>query len=85
MFCFFVLILSAIGTPTYKLAKASFDIESLFTNIPLQETIDPFVGILFQDKTCIDGLNKEHFHEIMTITMFESLVLFDGEYYQQIF
>ena len=85
MFCYFVLILSTIGTPAYKLAKASFDVESLFTNIPLQETIHPFVGILFQDKTCIDGLIKEHFHEIMTITMSEPLVLFDGEYYQQSF
>ena len=78
-------ILSAIGTPTYKLAKflvlmleplitneytikdsftyaeelqsfdsklvmASFDIESLFTNIPLQETIDLCVENLFQDR-----------------------------------
>ena len=77
-------ILSAIGTPTYKLAKflvpileplttneytikdsfifaeelqsfdsklvmVSFDIESLFTNIPLQETIDLCVENLFQD------------------------------------
>ena len=79
-------ILSAIGTPTYKLAKflvpvlellttteytikdsftfseelqsfdsklviASFDIESLFTNIPLQETIDLCVENLFKYRT----------------------------------
>ena len=75
-------ILSAIGTPTYKLSKffvplltpltlneytikdsfsfaeelsnydsnlvmASFDVESLFTNIPLQETIELCVDLLF--------------------------------------
>ena len=40
--------------------------------------------ILFQGNTCIDGLTKEHFHELLTITMPESLVLFDDEYYQQI-
>ena len=79
-------ILSAIGTPTYKLAKffvpmlerlttneytikdsftfieelqsfdsklvmASFDIESLFTNIPLQVTIGHCVENLFKDRT----------------------------------
>ena len=80
-------ILSAIGTPIYKLSKyfvllltlneytikdsfsfaedllnydsnlamASFDVESLFTNISLQETIDFCVELLFNDKPNIDG------------------------------
>ena len=87
-------ILSAIGTPTYKLAKflvpileplttneytikdsftfaeelpsfdsklvmTSFDIESLFTNIPMQETIDLCVENLFKDKTHVDNLSKD--------------------------
>ena len=43
----FCLILSAI-----------FDLESIFTNIPLQETIDLCGDILFQDKNCIYGLTK---------------------------
>ena len=115
----FRLILSDIGTPTYKLAKffvpllapltsneytikdsfsfaeellsfnsnlvmASFDVESLFTNIPLKETIDLCVDILFYDRTNIDGITKDFFHDLLTICMSESLVLFDGEYYQQI-
>ena len=92
-------ILSAISTPTYKLAKflvpvleplttndytiedsftfaeelqtfdsklvmASFDTESLFTNIPLQETIDPCVENLFQDRTHVDNLSKNSFREL---------------------
>ena len=91
-------ILSAIGTPTHKLAKflvpmleplttnehtikdsftfseklqsfdskvvmASFDIELLFTNIPLQETIDLCVENLFQDRAHVDNLSKDSFHE----------------------
>ena len=83
-------ILSAIGTPTYKLAKflvsmleplttneytikdpaeelqsldsklvmASFDIESLFTKIPLQETIDLCVENYFKDRTHVHNLSK---------------------------
>ena len=47
---------------------ASFDIESLFTNIPLKETIDLCVDILFTNTT----------------NMSESLVLFDEKFYKQI-
>ena len=98
--------LSAINTPTYKLAKflapmleplttneytikdsftfaeelqsfdsklvmASFDIESLFTNIPLQETIDLCVENLFQDRTHVDNLLKDSFRQLLTRTMSE--------------
>ena len=98
--------MSAIGTPTYKLAKflipileplttneytikdsftfaeelrsfdsklvmTSFDIESLFTNIPLQETIDLCVENLFQDGAHVDNLSKNSFHELLTRTMSE--------------
>ena len=112
------LILSAISTPTNKLAKflvpilkplttneqtikdsftfaeelrsfdskpvmVSFDIESLFTNIPLQETIDLCVENLFQDRTHVDNLSKDSFRELLTRTMSESLILFDQEFYKQ--
>ena len=63
---------------------ASFDVESLSTNIPLKETIDLCVDILFYDRTNIDGITKDYFHDLLTICMSESLVLFDGEYYNQI-
>ena len=62
---------------------ASLDVESLFTNIPLQETIDLSVELLFNDKPNIDGFTITDFHELLTVTMSES-VLFDGEYYKQI-
>ena len=111
-------ILSAFGTPTYKLAKflvpileplttneytikdsfafaeelqsfdsklvmASFDVESLFTNIPLQETIDLCVENLFQDRTHVDNLSKVSFRELLTRTMSESLISFDQQFYKQ--
>ena len=41
-----------------KLGMASFDIESLFTNIPLQETIDLCVGYLFKDRIHVDNFRK---------------------------
>ena len=65
-----------------KLVMASFDIESLFTNIPLQETIDLCVENLFQDRTHVDNL-IDSFRELLTRTMSESLILFDQQFYKQ--
>ena len=45
---------------------ANFDIESLFTNIPLQETIDLYVENLFHDRTHVDYLLKDSFRELLT-------------------
>ena len=56
---------------------ASFDIESLFTNIPLQETIDFCVENLFKDRTHADNLSKDSFRELLIID------LFDQEFYKQ--
>ena len=63
---------------------ASFDIESLFTNIPLKKTIGLCVDILFTKTTNVDGIAKCYFHELLSICMSESLVLFDGKFYKQI-
>ena len=67
-----------------NLLKTSFDVESRFINIPLQETIDLCVDLLFNDKPNIDGFTITDFHELLTVTMSESLVLFDGEYFSQL-
>ena len=66
-----------------KFVMASFDIESLLTNIPLQETIDLCVENLFKDRTHVDHLSKDSFYELLTGTMSESLILFDQEFYKQ--
>ena len=50
----------------------------------MQETIDLYVELLFNDKSNIDCFTITDFHELLTVTMSESLVLFDGEYYKQI-
>ena len=62
----------------------SFDVESLFSNIPLQETIDLSVELLFNEKHNIDGFTVTIFHKLLTVTMFESLLLFDDKYYKEI-
>ena len=67
-----------------KLVSASVDIESLFINIPLQETIDLCVeNLYFKDRACVDNLLKDSFHELLTWARSESLILFDQEVYKQ--
>ena len=63
-----------------RLVMASFDIESLFTSIPLQETIDLCVKSLFKDRTHVDHLSKDFFCELLTRAMSESLILFNQEF-----
>ena len=43
---------------------ASIDIQSLFTNIPLNETIDIFMELLFYKKRNVKGMLKKHVKEL---------------------
>ena len=49
----------------------------------MQETIDLCVQKLSEDKNYIDGLCKDSFREMLTVTMTESFILFDNECYKQ--
>ena len=112
-------ILSAIGTPTYKLAKfllpfltpltqndytvtdsfhfpeeickqdpnlyiASLDVNSLFTNIPLDETIDICIDSLYKDDENTPKIPKDVFRKILTIATKESFYMFNNKFYKQI-
>ena len=111
-------ILSAIGTPAYKLPKfwdqllkpltnneylikdsfsfakealefdaslfmASFDIKSLFTNIPLTETLNLSEQNLYMNQTHVDNLTQSSFYSLLKIAMFESFFIFDEKFYEQ--
>ena len=51
------------------LFMASFDIQSLFTNIPLDETINICVDRAFQNKKKVKGLLKRHFKQLLTLVV----------------
>ena len=112
-------ILSAIGTPTYKIAKflvpvlncltvneftikdsfafakeivdqdsslfmASLDVDSLFTNIPLDETINICTESIFNESDFVEGLNKSEFKELLSLATKESYFIFNELLYKQI-
>ena len=63
---------------------ASLDLDSLFTNVPLDETIEICVNELFKSSQTVSGLNKQQVLEMLSLTTKENVILFDQKYYSQI-
>ena len=61
---------------------ASLDVESLFTNIPLDEVIDICVNDLFSDSDLIHNLDKNDLRELLTLASYESFFIFDELLYR---
>ena len=53
----------------------SFDIESLFTNIPLEETINICVDKLFENNTKVNNLTKESFRSLLELAALDSFFI----------
>jgi hypothetical protein len=62
---------------------ASFDVENLFTNIPLVETIDICVQLLFSNSSNIIGLTRVYFKTLLENAVLNSFFIFNGECYRQ--
>ena len=63
---------------------ASLNVESLFANIPLEETIDNIINYLFLTTDKVHNFEKEEFKQLLTLAAHESFFIFDGEYYTHI-
>ena len=63
---------------------ASFDSKSLFTNIPLDETIDITVTKLFSNSTHFHGFNSNDFTKLLKLSVKNCHFLFNGVLHEQI-
>ena len=61
----------------------SYDVVSLFTNIPLEETIDLAVNLIFESNNKL-RIEKEELRELFLIATAENHFLFNGNVYDQI-
>ncbi|XP_065672241.1 uncharacterized protein LOC136090061 [Hydra vulgaris] len=61
----------------------SYDVESLFTNIPFKETINIATDLFFKDKNNSKRFSKVHFKKLLQISTSGSHFLFGGKYYDQ--
>ena len=62
----------------------SLDVESLFTNIPLDETIENSINDLFSNNDTVHDFIKEDLKEFLKLASYESFFTFDNEYYSQL-
>ena len=62
----------------------SLDVESLFTNIPLNEVIDICIDDLFCDTSTIHNLDHNDMRELLTLAAYEWFFIFDQVIYRQI-
>ena len=63
---------------------ASLDVDSPFTNAPLDVTIKICIDELLKSEITVCGLNKKEMFEMLSLTLKESIILFDNKYYSQI-
>ena len=63
---------------------ASFDVENLFTNIPLAETIDICIQSLFSDSNSTAGMDKNQFRTFLQKSVLNSFFMFNDKLFKQI-
>ena len=63
----------------------SFDIENLFTNVPLTETIDICLSKLFPNQdSLVVGLSRKLFKSLLELSVLNSFFMFNNRFYKQI-
>ena len=62
----------------------SLDVDPLFTNIPLEETIDICTNTLFENTEKVEGLSKIEFEELLSLATKESYFVINGKFYKQV-
>ena len=62
----------------------SFDVKSLFTNVPLLETIDICIAKVFSDTDVVHGISKADFKRLLCYATQDSHFRCNGEIYDQI-
>ena len=65
------------------LYMASLDVESLFTNIPLEETINISCDSLFSNEAKINNFNRNDFEKLFRMALQNNFFNFDGKIYEK--
>ena len=74
---------SILDGKNHRLVMASLDVESLFTNIPLDETIDIVTKKVFQNKRRVSGISRRDFKRLLEFSTKGTVFFFNGHYYKQ--
>ena len=63
---------------------ASSDVNSLFTNLPFDETCKICFDELFKFEMTVSGFNKKEMFDVLSLTLKESIILFGNKYCSRI-
>ena len=66
-----------------KLFMGSLDVDSLFTNITLEETINICTNLLYNNEAVIEGINKSEFKNLLSLVTEESYFIFNDVLYKK--
>jgi hypothetical protein len=80
----FVKELCELKINTNDVIMASFDVKSLFTNIPLDETINIIINKCFASATNYHAISRDQFRELLNLSVKNCHFLFDGVLYKQV-
>ena len=80
----FVKELCELQINTNNVVMASFDVKSLFTNIPLDETITIIVNKCFYNTSRFHGFTVDQFTRLLNLSVKNCYFLFDGVLYKQV-
>ena len=72
-----------IDSKDHRLIMASLDVDSLFTNIPLQETIEIVADKVYATKKKVNGITKSDFKKLLQLSTKGTVFYFNGKYYRQ--
>ena len=61
----------------------SLDVDSLFTNIPLEEAINICTNLLYNNEDDIEGISKSEFKNLLSLATQESYFIFNDVLYKQ--
>ena len=71
-------------TDSRNVFMASFDVVSLFTNIPVNETIGIIPNALFSDHQFFHGLDRSGFEKLLSLSVKNCHFIFNCRLYQQV-
>ena len=74
--------------PNHNYFKASFDVVSLFTNIPLNESIDLCTDLVFENRQSFEyeecKFDRNNFSKLLSFAVKDNHFMFNGKLYDQI-
>ena len=66
-----------------EIFMASFDITSLFTNVPVRETIDIVLNSLYEGQETVHNICKSQFKKLLELCVSDNHFIFNGEHFIQ--